>query len=170
MAFVNNEFPVFDGIAPSWADLQIKVKGKTTALLDMRDVKEIKTGGTVEVGEQGGVSGGRIIRTTTGKVKYEASWVLYHTAWPKLLRNIRDMMPRRGNQRIISLAHISIQYLWTPPIDTGDNLIYECRIKGCRIIGRNLAGAEGVEASTIEVPLHAKEIADVIDGEEYVLL
>jgi|SRR6185369_300118 len=167
---INNEFPVFDGIAPSWADLQIKVKGKGTALLDMRDVKEIKTGGSVEVGEQRGVSGGRVIRTTTGSVKYEGSWVLYMSAWPKLLRAIRTLMPLRGNQRIISLAHIDIQYLWTPPLETEDSSIYECRMKGCRIIGRNLDGSEGNDAHTLEVPLHPKTIADVIDGEEYVLL
>lgn len=164
---INNEFPVFDGIAPSWADLQIKVKGKSTALLDMRDVKEIKTGSTVELGEQRGVSGGRVIKRTTGSVKNEASWTLYHSGWLKLVRNLKGMAPLRGNQRVLSLVHFDLQYLWTPP---GDVDIYETRIKGCRILGRNLDNAEGTDATTIEVPLSPLVVADFIDGEEIVLL
>jgi hypothetical protein len=164
---INNEFPVFDGIAPSWADLQIKVKGKATSLLDMRDVKEIKTGATIEIGEQRGVSGGRVIKRTTGSSKNEASWTLYHSGWLKLVRNLKALAPLRGNQRVLSLVHFDVQYLWTPP---GDVDIYETRLKGCRILGRNLDNAEGVDATTLEVPLSPLVIADFIDGEEIVLL
>lgn len=164
---INNEFPVFDGIAPSWADLQIKVKGKSTALLDMRDVKEIKTGSTLEFGEQRGVSGGRVIKRTSGSLKNEASWVLYHSGWVKLVRNLKALAPLRGNQRVLRYVHFDLQYLWTPP---GDVDIYETRIKGCFVSGRTLNGAEGVEATTIEVPLSPLVVADVIDGEEIVIL
>lgn len=163
----SNEFPIFDGIAPSWADLQIKVKGKSTPLLDMRDVKEIKTGSTIEVGEQRSVGSGILIKRTTGSKKDEASWVLYHSGWMKLLRNLKSMAPLRRGKRALSLVHFDVQYLWTPP---GDVDIFETRMKGCRIIGRNLDGAEGVDATTLEIPLSPIEIADFLDGEEVVLL
>ncbi len=164
---LNNEFPILDGIAPSWADIIVRGSADGAPLLEMKDIAAIDTGSTVEIGEQRGASGGRVIRRTTGAASYEASWTLYRSGWQKLLRAWMALAPARGNQRAISLVHFNIQVFHTPP---GDTEIYEYRIKGCRIAGRTLNAAEGTEAQQVEVPLNPIEIADVIDNVEVVML
>lgn len=165
---MNNEFPVLDGVAPSWADVIVKASPTASgSLIDVKDIQSINTGTTVEFGEVRGASGGRVRKRTTGSVSQEASWVLYREGYQQLLRALKDLAPKRGNQRAISLVHFNIQVQHTPP---GSTEIFEYRIKGCRIAGRNLNGAEGVDADVVEVALNPIEIADMIDGEEVVML
>ncbi len=164
---INNEFPVLDGICPSWADFYCKASPSGVALLDIKDVKSINTGTSMEIGEQRGASGGRVIKRTTGSVKNEASMTLYRSGYQKFLRGLKAAAPLRGNQRAMSLVFFGLQFLWTPP---GDVEIYEVRIKGCRYTGRALNTAEGSDADTVDVALNPIEIVDMIDGEECVLL
>ena len=168
MAFaVSTDFPVFDGIAPSWADFSCKAKGSGTPLLQMKDLKEINTDSQVEIGEQRGASGGRVMRRTTGSQKLQASWTLYHSGWTQLLRNLKDLAPRRGNQYLVSLVHFDIVYQWTPP---GGSEIFETRVYGARVIGRTLQSAEGTDATELAIPLSISQLSDVVDGKEFVLL
>lgn len=164
---VNNEYPVLDGIAPSWADIIIKATPQGGPLIEMKDIAAIKTGVTVEVGEQKGASGGRTLKRTTGQKKDEASLTLYYTGFQKLLRALALIAPSRGNQRLVSLVHFGIQVQFTPP---GDTEIYEYRIKGARLLGRTLDAQEGVDAQKLDVPLSVIEIVDMIDGQEVVML
>lgn len=164
---INNEFPVLDGIAPSWADITVRASPAGAPLIDMKDISAIHTGRTVEVGEQRGASGGRVMKRTTGQVSYEASITFYRSGFQRFMRALALIAPPRGNQKIVSLVHFGVQILHTPP---GDVEIYERRIKGCRVLGDTLDGAEGTDADTIEVPISPIEIVDVIDGKEIVLL
>lgn len=164
---VNNEYPVLDGIAPSWADITVKATPKGAPLIPMIDIVAIKAGVTVEVGEQRGASGGRVLKRTLGASKHEASWTLYRSGYQKMLRGLVKVAPKRGNQRLLTGIHFGIQVQHTPP---GDVEIYEYRVKGARVIGRQLDGAEGIEADQVEVPLSVAEIVDMIDGEEVVML
>lgn len=164
---MNNEFPVLDGIAPSWADIRVRAKGADTNLIDIVDIKSIDTGVEVSIGEQEGASGGRVLKRTTGAVKNTAKMVLYRTGYQKLLRAMMVNAPTRGGQRIIGVMHMGIQVFFTPP---GDVEIYEYRIKGCRLLGRTLNSAQGTDAAEVEVPLSPSEIVDIIDGKEVVFL
>lgn len=162
----NNEYPTLDGIAPSWAD--VKVRGNSGGtLIEMVDIAAVNTGVTVEVGEQVGASGGRKLKTTTGKETPEASITLYRSGFQNFLRALKARAPLRGNQRLISLVHFDIQFMHTPP---GSDEIFEVRIMGCRVVGRTMNDAEGTEAQKVEVPLNVKYIADMIDDEEVVML
>jgi len=164
---INQEFPVLDGIAPSWADIIVRVSPAGAPLIEMADIKSINTGTSVEVGEQRGASGGRVLKRTTGAAKYEASMTLYYAGFVKLLRGLKDLAPVRGNQRAISLVHFGAQIQHTPP---GSVEIFDMRIKGCRFLGRALNPAEGVDAQTVDVALNPLEIADMVDGVECILL
>lgn len=164
---VNNEYPVLDGIAPSWADITVKITPKGAPLIEMKDIAAIKAGVTVEVGEQRGASGGRVLKRTTGQSKHEASMTLYRSGYQKMLRGLKAVAPKRGNQRVLTLVHFGLQVQHTPP---GDVEIYEYRVKGARVVGRQLDGAEGVDADQVEVPLSVAEVVDMIDGEEVVML
>ena len=109
----NNDFPILDGIAPSWADIIVKATFYEGALLEMKDIVAINSASSVEVGEQRG--GGRVMRHTTGDLSDEASWTLYRTGYQALIRNLASVAPTRGAQKLISLVHFDIQVQHTPP-------------------------------------------------------
>lgn len=160
------DFPVLDGVAPSWADIAVRVSGVSGgSLIEIGDISALKTGSTVEIGYQ--KEGGRVIKRTRGDKKDEASMTLYASGYQKLLRGLRALMPLRGNQRLVSLVHMNVNVQYTPP---GSVDILEYRLKGCRILARTIDGQEGTDATQVELPLNPIEIADVIDGEEYVLI
>lgn len=162
---MSNEFPVLDGICPSWVDIIVRISPIGAPLIEVGDIKSINTGTSVEVGEQR--SGGRVIKRTTGSESSEASMTLYRSGYQKLLRGLKDAAPSRGNQRLVSHVHFGIEVQHTPP---GDVEIWCYRIKGCRLMGRALNGSEGNDADTVDVALNPLQIADVIDGEEIVML
>lgn len=164
---VNNEYPVLDGMAPSYADIAVTCKLINGPLLEIKDIAAINTNSTLEIGEQRGASGGRVLRRTTGSKTDEASWTLYRTGYQKLLRALVSVAPRRGNQCLVSLVHFDVVVQHTPP---GDEEIYEYRLKGCRVSGRALNAAEGTDAEQAEIPLSVGELVDIIDGQEVVLL
>lgn len=165
---MNNDFPLIDGVAPSWADIIIKVTPTGGPLIEVKDVAAISTTRAVEVGRQRGASGGRTIRRTTGQTSEEASITFYRTGLQKFLRELAKLAPNpRGNQKAISLVTFSIQILHTP---FGSDEIYDRRVRGCRYLGDTHDGAEGTDADQIEVPLDPIEVVDIVDGEEIVLL
>jgi hypothetical protein len=164
---VNQSFALLDDIAPSFADIAMEIKGIGTPVLKTLDFKAINTGCQVDIGKLRGASGGRVRRRTTGQVEYSASITIYRQGWQALLKNLGPIMPTRGSQRIWGLVHCSIVYFWTPP---GSVEIFETRIKSARFKGRDLASAESTDPDELEIALDPGEIADVIDGIEYVAL
>lgn len=163
--------PMLDGVAPSWADISVKVVGTGIPLLEMKDIAAINTGTSLEVGEQR--NGGCVIRRTTGSASYEASMTLYRSGYQSFLRSLMQLAPFRGSQRVLSAVNFEILVQHTPVISlTGipDPNIYIYVIKGCRYTGRGLNGAEGSEADKVEVALNTIQIVDIIDGQETVLL
>jgi hypothetical protein len=164
---MNNDYPILDGVAPSWADIIIRATPVGAPLLEVKDIAAINTNVTVEVGEQRGASGGRVIRRTTGQVSYEASMTLYRSGYQNFIRGLKVAAEAasltRGNPVTIAMVHFGIQVMHTP-INSVE--VFEYRIKGCRILGRDLNGAEGTDADQVEVPLSVLEIVDMIDGKE----
>ena len=164
---LNQSYPIYNGIAPSWSDFRITAKGSDSPLIEMSDIKSIDTGVTLEVGEVQGASGGKVIRTTTGSSKHEAKWVLYHAGYTSLMRALGPTMVTRGDKRVWGTVFLDIQGFWTPP---NSDELFEVRINGCRLLGRAINAAFGTDATEVEMALHPSEIVDVIDGIEYVVL
>ena len=164
---VNNEYPVLDGIAPSWADISCKATPDGGSLIVMADIKSITTGSVVEVGEQRGASGGRVIKRTTGAKKDTAGMVLYHTGYLKLMRNLAKLAPSRGNEKLVSLVHFGFQIQFTPP---GDPDVYEYRLFGVRFLGRNTNNQEGTDPNEVDCVLSIAKLADIVDGQEIVMI
>ena len=164
---INQDYPLYDKIAPSWADAKFNFKGYTTPLLNLKDLAAFETSVTLEIGEMQGASGGKVIRTTTGSSKYEGKITLYHSGFHDLLDNLGPGMPTRGDLRIYGVVHFDAQLFWTPP---GSDEIFEKQVNGCRILGSNLAAAEGVDANKIELPIKVAEVIYVIRGKKYVIL
>jgi hypothetical protein len=168
---VNNEFPVYNGIVPSWCDIIVRVTATGAPLLSMPGIKSINSGVEGEVGDKRGASGGRVVGRTTGSVSNTAAMTLYRDEFQLFLRNLataaKSLGYVRGNQVLVGLVHFGIQIQHTPP---GSVEIYEQRIKGCRYMGRDLNGAEGNDADAVDVKLNPLEVVDMIDGNEIVLL
>lgn len=164
---ISQDFPVLDGFAPSWADLSMNFKGAVTPKLEMKDIASVESVASLEIGELRGLSGGKVVRTTTGASKYEGKLGLYQSGFVNLLDNLGPGMPTRGGVRIYGTIHFDIQQFWTPP---GTDEIYEKQMNGCRILGDTLAAAEGTDAQQIDVPMKVGEVIYVIRGFKYVIL
>jgi len=164
---MNQEYPSINEIAPSWADIRTSFSVIGGDLLEMIDYAGIKHSGKVEVGEQRGASGGRVMARTTGQASYEASATLYRSGLRKLLKALKKQAPSRGNQKMVAVVGFDILIQHTPP---GETEIYEVKLKGCRFLGNADDMKEGNEADKIEVTLNPIEIVQIIDGEEIVLL
>ena len=156
------DFPLINGVAPSWADVAVRAKPETGPLIELGDIKAINTSYTVEVGLQ--KEGGRVVNRSRGEQTQDASLTLYGSGFKKLLRGLLASAPTfRGNQALISLVVFGINVQYTPP---GSVDILEFRLKGCRYLGRTFNGAEGSDVSEVEVPLSVIQIVDVVDGVE----
>ena len=104
VTMANNDYPVLDGVAPSWADVIVKASPVGAPLIEVKDIKGINTGVTLDIGVQ--KAGGRPKKRTTGEAGYEASITLYREGWLKLQRGLMAVAPTRGNQVLLGLAHL----------------------------------------------------------------
>jgi hypothetical protein len=164
---VQQAYPSINDIAPSWADIQTTFTVGGGDALDMMDIAGIKWSRKVEVGEQRGASGGRVMARTTGQGSQEASATLYRSGLRKLLKSLMAKAPSRGNQKVIGVVAFDILIQHTPP---GETEIYTVKIKGCRYLGDSDDMKEGNEADKVEVTLNPIEIVQIIDGQEVVLI
>jgi hypothetical protein len=161
----NNDYPSYNGITPSWADVIIRITPDGAPLVEARQVKAINTNVSLEVGEQR--AGGRVMKFTAGSSSNEGSLTLYRGGWQDMLTALVDLAPKRGDLYILRYVRFNVNYIYTP---VGDTAIYERRLKGCFVSGAAMNGAEGTDAAEVEVPLKVTEITDVINGKEVVLL
>ena len=164
---INNEYPLYNGHAVSWADLDCKCSSSLVPLFDLTDIAAFHTGRSVEVGEQRGRTGGRVKKRTLGAGSQEASITFYRDGFQGFLRLIAAAAKSRGNQKILTSVEFDVDFKHTP---LNDLEIYQRIARGLRVIGDTLDGAEGVDADQIEVPLSCIEIVDIIDGQEVVLI
>lgn len=161
------EYPTLNGIAPSWADIATSYTIYGGKLVEMRDFSDLSWSDTVEVGEQRGASGGRVMKRTAGAKSSEAACTMYRSGYRQLVKALMEKAPLRGNQRQISLVGFDILIQHTP---VGETEIYVTKLKGCRLLGRSYSTSEGSDADKLEVTLNPLEIADIVDGVEVVLL
>jgi len=164
---MNQEFPTVDGISPSWADIQATFTVTGGDLLQMSDIAGIKWSRKVEVGEQRGTSGGRVMARTTGQVSYEASATLYRSGLRKLQKALVKKAPTRGNEAVIGVVAFDLLVQHTPP---GETEIYTTKIVGCRYLGDSDDMKEGTESDKVEVTLNPIRIVNILDGKEVSLL
>ena len=131
----NNDFPLYNGVAPSWADVEVLISGLDMPLLQSEDVKAVNTSATVEVGTQ--YAGGRPKARTTGQASYEASLTLYRSGYDKLLRGLQAAAEAKGYVRgdlaRISLVNFNVTLRHTPP---GSDAIFEDKKLAARVPAR----------------------------------
>ena len=170
MAGANNDYPILDKIAPSWADVTCKVQPLNGSLLVTRDFKSINSGATLDIGVQ--MAGGRVKQTTVGSLTNTFSFTLYLSGAQAFEKALRDVATTAGYVRDggvvqIGLVFFQFDYLFTPP---GSDDIFERRLKGCRLMSDAEASAEGTDAMTVDYTAFVTERVKVIDNVEYALI
>ncbi len=168
---INNEYPLYNGFATSWADADVKCKAPNVQLFTLTDIAAFHTGRTVEIGEQRGRTGGRVKKRTLGQGSQEASITFYRDGFQSFLEKMVEAAVAlnlvRGEQVILTAVEFDVDFKHTP---LNDSRIYQRIARGLRVIGDTLDGAEGTDADQIEVPLSAIEIVDIVNGKEVVLI
>jgi hypothetical protein len=167
MTTINQSQPSINGFAPSWSDIAINIGIEGGSALDIEDIAGIKYKTSLSVGKVKGVSGGRNMIQTTGESDEDASIDLYLSGIRKIKKALMQSAPTRGNQKAISLVPFTITVKFSVP---GDDEIYTTILKGCRYGGTDIDAKPGTEAISSTVPLNPREIVDIINGEEVVLL
>ena len=160
-----NEYPVYNGITPSWCDISCVANIDGGVALELPHIQAINTGVEVELGSV--EAGGRVIKRTSGARKDSASMQLTHEDFQEFLRQLAAVAPSRGNQKVLSGVHFKLTIQWSPP---GSDEIFEERLKGCRYTGRDLNSAKGTDPNMVDVKLNPLEIVDVVDGVEVIPL
>lgn len=160
------DYPAYNSVTPSWADISFKLSSTGIALFEMRDIAAIDLDPTVELGEQRG-TGGRLMARTAGQSKYAGRIAFYLTGYQKALRSLKAVAPLKAGQRQVGLVHFNIQVAHTP---VGDTEIYQRVGRGCRLIGAPKKSKEGTDAEQVECALSVAQIVDIIDGEEVILV
>jgi len=160
-----NDYPVYNGIAPSWCDIQATAQIDGGVALNLPHIQAINTGVEIELGPI--EAGGRVITRTSGARKDSASMQLTHSDYVAFLRQLTALAPTRGTQRVTRTVHFDLQIQWTPP---GSDEIFEERVKGCVFTGRDLNSAKSTDATMVDVKLSPIEIVDVVDGVEVIAL
>lgn len=163
----SSAYPALNDYAPSWADISVTMTVSGGEALETADIAAVSYSSSVEVGEQRGTSGGRVMARTQGDISYEGSITLYRSGLRKLQKALAAVAPTRGNQKLIGLVAFDVMIQHTP---LGEAEIYTTKIKGCRLLGQSDDMAEGNEADKIEVTLNPIEIVQIIDGEEIALI
>ena len=165
---INQDFPVLDGIASSWADINCQASPTGGQLITLKDIAKVTRKRTVSVGEQIGASGGRVTKHTTGSVKYELAITFYRDGYNLFIERLAALAPTRGNQKAIRFVTFLFQVHHTP---VGSDQILHWKAKGCFPMGDSLDHAEGDTADQLECSIGCKEIVDVLeDGTEVVYL
>lgn len=161
------DFPFVNDMECSWADIGISFTVFGGPVIEEPDVSAVKWDRAVEVGVKRGASGGRVRSRTRGSGSQNASMTMYRGGLLRLIRGLMQKAPLRGNQRIIGVVQFDILVQHTPLLSTE---IFKTKIKGCRYLGDSDDMSEGNEADTVEVTLNPIEVAQIIDGQEVVLI
>ena len=162
----SQSFNTFNGIAPSWIDIETTLSVIGGGILETDDYSDISLASTVEIGEQRGASGGRLRKRTTGAVNEEASITYYASGWEQKKRALVQAAPIVAGQRQLRTVAWNMLIQFSVP---GDSELYIVEIRGCRIAGRSWTFTEGTDPNKVEVPISVAQIVEFVDGEEVVL-
>ncbi len=157
----SQSFPNVNGDVCSWADIGVSLSIPEGAQIDLFDLNGIKWSDKVEVGEQYGASGGRLMGTTHGKLSTEASMTITRKGALQFIEALavaaRAADLGRGDQVPIAGIRFDILVQHEP---MGSEVVLEAKLFGCRFLGRAHDLKEGNEADMVEItlnPLYAAE-------------
>src|SRR5262245_26991112 len=90
------EYPTLQGVAPSWADVAIKIASYDGPTLETTDFSAIKYSHSIERATTYGTNGGRKRARTTGQYKCEGSMTLFKDGAKALRKMLGDIARSKG--------------------------------------------------------------------------
>lgn len=168
----NQAFPNVNGDVCSWADIGCTLNVPGGAEAPLFDLEGIKWSDKVEVGEQRGTSGGRVMGTTAGSLSTEASMTISRLGAIQFIEALEvaaAALPNavRGNRVRISGVRFDILIQHTP---LGTERIFTAKLSGCRFLGRSHDLKQGNEADMVEITLNPIEIAELSATGNWIVL
>lgn len=160
------------GRAVSWAEISVVANVGGGVSLPTIDIKSINHESKVDIGEQRGASGGRVMKRTTGALTNTASAVFYRDGLRTLKKALMTAALISGS--VNSEAHIQLSLVTFDIVVMHswlDDPEIHCRkFVGCRLFKDGGKHEEGTEAETSDVDLNPLRIIDVVNGVDTVLL
>lgn len=165
-------FPNVNGDVCSWADIAVSLNVPGGAEVGLFDLEGIKWSDKVEVGEQRGASGGRVMGTTRGQLSTEASCTISRAGAVQFIEALEVAareLPNaiRGNRIAIAGVRFDILVQHTP---LGTERIFEAKLSGCRFLGRSHDYKQGNEADMVEIVLNPIEVAEKSSTGDWIVL
>lgn len=168
---VNQAFPTVNGDVCSWADIGVDLNVSGGPSISLVDLEGIKWADKVEVGEQRGVSGGRVMGTTAGQLSTEASMTISKRGHKTLLDGLATAARAaglvRGDQVLISGVRFSILIQHTP---LGSDEVFSARLVGCRLLGRSVDAKQGNAADMVEITLNPQYAEEQSSEGDWIVL
>lgn len=165
-------FPNVNGDVCSWADIAVSLNVPGGAEVGLFDLEALKWSDKVEVGEQRGTSGGRVMGTTRGSLSSEASATISRAGARQFIQALAVAaaeLPNatRGDRVAISGVRFDILVQHTP---LGTEAIFTTKLSGCRFLGRSHDYKQGNEAEMVEIVLNPIEIAEQDENGQWIVL
>lgn len=164
---VQQALPTIAGVAVSWANVQLTTDIINGPLVKVVDFASIDFGVKIEIGEQKGATGGRVMRHTSGEEKLDDAKITFYRSGLRDLKRKMMQSPfaiRRGKQVVIGFVPLNLRCAYTPIEEPSE--IYIHILKGCRINMESLKSAEGSDPSKVDVGMKPKGLVEIIDGLE----
>ena len=167
----NQSQPMVNSDVCSWADIGVSIDVPDGAEFPIFDFEALKWSDKVEVGEQRGASGGRVMGTTAGSLSTEASITFSRAGAQQVVEALETaaltLGAVRGDVVAISGVRFNILVQHTP---LGTDRIYEAKLMGCRFLGRSHDYKQGNEADMVEVPLNPLWVAEKSASGNWIVL
>lgn len=156
------QFPTYNGVAPSWSNLQLNFGIYDGPSIQTRDVLSIDWSQSLELSEVRGLGGGLLARTQ-GQSSFEGSMTMTVTGWEILRRGLSDVAKQKDLPGY-SLVAMDISAAWALP---GADDVKTVTLNGIRITGVSSSNAAGPDAAQVELTL---SIARIVEGDSLPLI
>ena len=164
-------FPNVNGDVCSWSDIGVSLSIPDGAAVDLFDIEGIKWSDKVDVGEQRGASGGRVMGTTRGTLSTEASMTITRKGALQFLEALavaaRAAGLVRGDQVSVSGIRFDILIQHEP---MGSTQVLEAKLFGCRFLSRSHDLKQGNEADMVEITLNPLYAAEKSEAGDWIVL
>lgn len=161
-----------NGRAVSWAEIKVTMNVLGGETINTIDIKSLDGSSKIDRGEQRGASGGHVRKKTTGALTTTGSATFYKDGMRELKKALLRACQIAGyidSQGRAQLSKVTFDIVVKHDFED-DPEIYTKKWNECHLDGDSEKDDEGTDAKTVDVELNPREIVEVINGVDTVLL
>ena len=161
-----------NGRAVSWSEIKITANVQGGFSMPQIDVKAINYETKIDIGEQRGASGGRVMKRTTGAASNSGSATFYRDGLRDLKKVIAPVALAAGFVNSEGHAQLSlVKFDLVVVHDWADDPeIHQMDLIACQLFKDGGKFEEGTDAETVDVDLNPLRIIETVAGIKTVLL